>query len=84
VTRAEREAWKMFHRWIDEAIPALDGCAPIALICLPIDRIDADGAVQINIEGEGRIIWPKDVPVADRGPLLARLAEPYRQGTMQR
>ena len=53
--RAEREAWEHFKRWIDMTRPALDGCAPVALIAMPIERIDADGAVQVRVHADGRI-----------------------------
>ena len=76
--RAEREAWEQFKRWIDTARPALDGCAPVTLIAMPIERVDADGAVQVRVHADGRIIWPADFPIEDRGPLLEQLARAYR------
>jgi hypothetical protein len=84
VTRAEREAWAHFKRWIDEAMPALDGCVPVALIAMPVAGVAADGAIDVSRDGQGRIIWPATFPVEERGPLLLRLSEPYRDGTVRR
>ena len=66
------------------ARPALDGCAPVALICLPIAGADQDGVLQVRKDDDGRIIWPADFPVEDRGPLLAHIARRYLEGAVRR
>jgi hypothetical protein len=81
---AEREAWERFEAWVREARPAFDGMVPIALICLPVERITEDGAVEIARRGHSRILWPKTFPIEERGPLLRALAAPYSEGTVSR
>ncbi len=81
---AQEHAWEAFLGYIEAARPALDGCAPVALICLPIAEADQDGALQLRKDVGARIIWPASFPVEDRGPLLLRIAEPYEDGTVRR
>jgi len=80
MTRAEREAFQHFIAWIKDAMAGLDGCVPVAFICMPVERVHADGGIDVRRDGDGRIIWPASFPVADRGPLLAGLARGYAAG----
>jgi hypothetical protein len=77
------DAWARFLDYVRRARPELDGCVPVAMIFLPA-RSEADGSVLIDRDADGRILWPATFPIEDRGPLLAKLAKPYADGTVRR
>ena len=63
---AEVEAWTQFLTFIESAQAALDGCVPVALICLPVERTESDGSLSIRHEDGGRIIWPSTLSVVSQ------------------
>lgn len=74
--KPEAQAWETFLQWIERARPALDGCVPVALIALPVEKVEGDGEMSLDVH-RGRILWPADFPPDERGPLLLRLSIPY-------
>lgn len=80
----EVEAFERFMSMVRSALPALDGSVAVAMIFMPVEGVDADGAVRIRHQGQGRIIWPAEFPNEARGPLLEQLARPYREGNVVR
>lgn len=82
MTRNERDAFRLFIRMIQDAMPRLDGNVPVAFIALPVVKDEGDG-ILVNYEGRATLLWPSDFPQKDRGPLLARIAEQYREGTVK-
>jgi hypothetical protein len=75
---AEREAFEGFIRWMRNAEPALDGMVPVALICMPVQAVQPDGAIDLAMEGPDVVLWRSEFPVSARAPLLERLARNYR------
>lgn len=83
MTKAEAMAWAQFERYMAEAQPSLDGCVPVALVCLPVEGIDPDGAIRVVAMDQAahpRLLWVATFPVTERGPLLGRLAVSYMRG----
>jgi hypothetical protein len=78
------EAWDKFMEYIADARRRCgDTFIPVALICLQ-GKPRSDGAMDVYFDKDPAIIWPADVPIKGRGPLLERLAKPYRDGTVLR
>lgn len=76
--------WDEFLGYIRDVRAQMeDQWAPVGLICLQADP-GPDGSVALRVHESGAIIWPQSFPVAERGPLLERLAKPYRLGTVLR
>lgn len=76
--------WDEFTAMMRDARARLeDQWAPIALVCYPA-RQGSDGATEVRLLASGTILWPASIPVAERGPILERLAQPYRDGTVLR
>lgn len=81
---ARNEAWARFEKWMRTAEGGgLEGMVPIALICLPIDGVEEDGALILRATG-ARMLWPTQFPVEDRAPLLDHIAAEYRSGRVSR
>ena len=80
----ERQAWKRFLTYVQQARPALDGCVPGARICVPVQEVDTEGRFVLAQNSGARGLWPKDVPIEARGPLLAWIAQSYLDGTVTR
>lgn len=83
---SEQATWETFLEYVDRARPQLDGCAPVALICVPIDSADPeDGSVNLRLEhADFRVLWPKGFPIDERAPLLRRIADTYERGGVSR
>jgi hypothetical protein len=62
--------------------PQQHAAAPIALILLQASPDGED--MKLEVDKGAAILWPADFPVNVRSPLLAKLAEPYRQGAVLR
>jgi hypothetical protein len=78
------EPWDEFLAWMAHARPTLeDRWVPVALITLQYTK-DADGTVTVQPAHDATILWPATFPIDERGPLLARLVGPYREGTVLR
>lgn len=77
-------AWEMFDEYIARTRERVgDRYVPIALICLEAIAND-DGSTDVLPEQDGLVVWPASFPIPERGPLLARLSTPYRDGTVLR
>jgi hypothetical protein len=76
--------WDEFLAWVARArVTMEDRWAPVALITLQYTEGEG-GTVDVEPHRDAAILWPSTFPVDERGPLLARLAGPYRQGTVLR
>lgn len=76
--------WDEFLAWVNEARTRMeDRWAPVGLICLQATECP-HGGVELQLEKDAAILWPKDFPIPERGPLLVRMAKPYRDGTVLR
>lgn len=84
MTRAEREAFRAFIEYIKVAMPSFDGCVPVALICMPVKTVHADGGIDIHVEGTARLLWPADFPEDERAKLLASLVKGYSSPDFRR
>jgi hypothetical protein len=70
------EAWDLFEGYVEAArAKILNTHVPVALICLQGEINNSE--LDIFPEKEAMIIWPKDIPMAQRGPLLKRLGASY-------
>ena len=79
-----KDAWDKFMVFITDARSTMeDNWAPVALICLQASTGD-DGLVELKPWNDVAGIWPASFPVAERGPLLKRIAKPYEDGTVLR
>ena len=79
-----KDAWDKFMAFITDARFTMeDKWAPVALICLQAST-DADGSVELKPWNDAAGIWPASFPVAERGPLLKRMAKPYEDRTVLR
>ena len=79
----DSEAWDRFWEWAQDArMGGAEGCVPIALITLPAVKAD-DGGIDIDLDGEARIVWPAAMSMEDRTALVARIARTYTRGTVR-
>lgn len=77
----ERAALEKFFDWARHAAPELDGCVPVAMLFVPVQSEEGD-AITIQLDGQDRVLWPKDFPESERGPLLRRIASGYALPTV--
>jgi hypothetical protein len=76
--------WDEFEAYMRDVRARMeDRWAPIGLICLQAIA-DDEGMVQVLPNNDAAILWPASMPISERGPLLERLAKPYRDGTVLR
>ena len=74
-------AWDQFEEYIRQSRERMvDQWVPVAMICVQAST-DRRGWLLWN---DGAVVWPAEFPVGERGPLLARLAKPYADGTVLR
>ena len=79
-----QQAWDAFERYVAQARERMqDRWVPIAMVCVQAQAAEG-GGVDLMLWNDARVIWPADFPIAERGPLLARLAKPYADGTVLR
>jgi hypothetical protein len=78
----EADAWKKFNEYIDKVRPLVAGkFVPVALILLPVEA-STPAAIQVS-DTIPAVLWPADFPMADRAPLLEKIARAYRtQGVL--
>ena len=77
-------SWDQFMEFIRNARATMeDRYAPVALVCLQAET-DTDGATELKPWNDAVLLWPAQFPVEERGPLLARISKPYRDGTVLR
>lgn len=76
--------WDEFTAYLEHARARLeDRWAPVAVICLQAEsHTNEDGVVNVKPWNDAAVIWPASFPVSERGPLLERLAKPYRDHTV--
>ena len=77
-------AWDQFESYMRRARERMeDTWAPVALVCVQATSA-VDGGTDLKLWNDSAVLWPADFPVKERGPLLARLAKPYADGTVLR
>lgn len=77
--------WDEFEGYMREArVRMEDRYAPIALLCLLVKPGTEGDTPEVMLYKDTAVVWPAEFPIAERGPLLARVAGPYRAGTVLR
>jgi len=79
-------SWERFQGYISDAKARVgDRFVPIGLICLQADAVEGtEHDLEAYPMKDAMIIWPAEVPIDERGPLLLRLVEPYLSGRVLR
>jgi len=81
---SNQPAWDEFIRYVRDAQKRLqDKWAPVALVAVQAET-GPDHATQLRLWDDAAILWPAEFPVDERGPLLVRIAKPYKDGTVLR
>ena len=84
MTQQFGKEWDAFLSMVASARSRMqDRYVPVCMILLQAERADEE-SVDVFFDRDGICLWPKDVPIPERGPLLKQLARPYEDGTVLR